>query len=48
VYNTEYRTFTDLTNRMDFFELTTSPSIIWVDFDRLKLDEAQGPICVDP
>jgi choloylglycine hydrolase len=48
VYNTEYRTVTDLTNRMYFFELTTSPSIIWAEFDRLKLDEAQGPICVDP
>jgi len=48
VYNTEYRTVTDLTNRMYFFELTTSPSIIWVDFDRLKLDAAQGPISVDP
>ena len=33
---------------MYFFELTTSPSIIWADFDRLKLDEAQGPIFVDP
>ena len=42
VYNTEYRTVTDLTNRMYFFELTTSPSIIWVDFDRLKLDEARA------
>lgn len=48
VYNTEYRTVTDLTNKMYFFELTISPSIIWVDFDRLKLDEATGPISVDP
>ena len=48
VYNTEYRTVTDLTNRMYFFELTTSPSIIWAEFDRLELDEAHGPICVDP
>jgi penicillin V acylase-like amidase (Ntn superfamily) len=47
-YNTEYRTVTDLTNRMYLLELTTSPSIIWAEFDRLKLDEAQGPICVDP
>ena len=30
VYNTEYRTVTDLTNRTYFFELTTSPSVIWV------------------
>jgi penicillin V acylase-like amidase (Ntn superfamily) len=47
LYNTEDRTVTDLTNRMYFFELTTSPSIIWSDFDPLKLGEARGPICVD-
>jgi penicillin V acylase-like amidase (Ntn superfamily) len=46
VYNTEYRTVTDLTNRMYFFELTTSPSVIWIEMDRLKLDS--GPIAVNP
>ena len=46
VYNTEYRTVTDLTNRMYFFELTTSPNVIWVEMDRLKLDG--GPIAVNP
>jgi choloylglycine hydrolase len=46
VYNTEYRTVTDLTNRMYFFELTTSPNVIWVEMDRLKLDS--GPIAVNP
>jgi choloylglycine hydrolase len=46
VYNTEYRTVTDLTNRMYFFELTTSPNVIWVDMDRLKLDP--GPVAVNP
>ena len=46
VYNTEYRTVTDLTNRMYFFELTTSPNVIWVEMDKLKLDG--GPIAVDP
>ncbi|WP_059017027.1 linear amide C-N hydrolase [Mycobacterium sp. M26] len=48
VYNTEYRTVTDLTNRMYFFELTTSPSIIWAEFDRLKLDQAAGPVSINP
>ncbi|WP_167098118.1 linear amide C-N hydrolase [Mycobacterium sp. DL592] len=48
VYNTEYRTVTDLTNRMYFFELTTSPSIIWAEFDRLKLNETTGSVAVDP
>jgi choloylglycine hydrolase len=46
VYNTEYRTVTDLTNRMYFFELTTSPSVIWIEMDRLKLDG--GPVAVNP
>ncbi|KAA0105091.1 linear amide C-N hydrolase [Mycolicibacterium sp. P1-5] len=46
VYNTEYRTVTDLTNRMYFFELTTSPNVIWVEMDRLELD--RGPVAVDP
>ncbi|EHB58249.1 Choloylglycine hydrolase [Mycolicibacterium rhodesiae JS60] len=46
VYNTEYRTVTDLTNRMYFFELTTSPNVIWVDMGRLKLDG--GPVAVNP
>jgi penicillin V acylase-like amidase (Ntn superfamily) len=46
VYNTEYRTVTDLSNRMYFFELTTSPNVIWVEMDRLKLDA--GPIAVNP
>ncbi|SBS73103.1 Choloylglycine hydrolase [uncultured Mycobacterium sp.] len=46
VYNTEYRTVTDLTNRMYFFELTTSPNVIWIEMDRLKLDS--GPIAVNP
>jgi choloylglycine hydrolase len=46
VYNTEYRTVTDVTNRMYFFELTTSPNVIWIEMDRLKLDA--GPIAVNP
>lgn len=46
VYNTEYRTVTDLTNRMYFFELTTSPNVVWVDMDRLTLGDT--PVAVDP
>lgn len=48
VYNTEYRTVTDLTNRMYFFELTTSPNLIWVNFDGLKLGDTKTPLVVDP
>jgi penicillin V acylase-like amidase (Ntn superfamily) len=35
VYNTEYRTVTDATNGLYFFELTTSPSVIWTDLKKL-------------
>ena len=38
VYNTEYRTVIDLTNKVYFFELSTSPNVIWVDL--VKLDFA--------
>jgi choloylglycine hydrolase len=46
VYNTEYRTVTDLTNKMYFFELSTSPSVIWVEFDKLAVDAE--PLEIDP
>ena len=48
VYNTEYRTVCDLTNRVYFFELTTSPNTIWVRFDDLTLDDGGDPLIVDP
>ena len=37
IYNTEYRTVTDLTNKRYFFELTTSPNVIWADLAKFKL-----------
>jgi penicillin V acylase-like amidase (Ntn superfamily) len=48
VYNTEYRTVCDLTHRMYFFELTTSPSTIWVRMDGLDLSDGAKPSVVDP
>ena len=48
VYNTEYRTVTDLTNRMYFFELTTSPNVIWVNMDGLDLTEGGPALAIDP
>lgn len=35
VYNTEYRTVADTTNKLYFFELTTSPNVIWTDLKNL-------------
>ena len=48
VYNTEYRTVTDLTNLRYFFELTTSPNVIWVDFGTLDLPDGIDPQAIDP
>ena len=48
VYNTEYRTVSDLTHRAYYFELTTSPSVIWVQLDLLDLSEGGQPLGVDP
>jgi penicillin V acylase-like amidase (Ntn superfamily) len=48
VYNTEYRTVCDLTHRMYFFELTTSPSTIWVRMDGLDQVDGAKPRAVDP
>lgn len=48
VYNTEYRTVADVTNRMYFFELTTSPSVIWVEMDRLELGPGRPALALDP
>lgn len=37
IYNTEYRTAIDLTAKRYFFELTTSPNIIWADLTKFDL-----------
>ncbi len=37
LYNTEYRTAIDLTNRRYFFELTTSPNVVWADLKSFDL-----------
>ncbi|BBX00664.1 choloylglycine hydrolase [Mycolicibacterium moriokaense] len=46
VYNTEYRTVVDLTQKLYFFELSTSPSVIWIDFGGLKLTDE--PLEINP
>ncbi len=48
VYNTEYRTVTDVTDRMYFFELTTSPSVIWIQMDRLDLAAGSPSLVLNP
>lgn len=46
MYNTEYRTVSDLTHRIYYFELTTSPSVIWVEFDKLPF--GPQPVAINP
>jgi choloylglycine hydrolase len=48
VYNTEYRTVCDLTARRYFFELTTSPNVVWVDLSRLDLAAGAPAMALDP
>jgi penicillin V acylase-like amidase (Ntn superfamily) len=48
IYNTEYRTVTDLTRRTYFFELTSSPNVIWIELDGLDLREGSEVQAIDP
>ncbi|MEI6068237.1 MAG: linear amide C-N hydrolase [Methylococcaceae bacterium] len=45
IYNTEYRTVMDLTHQRYFFELTTSPNVIWAELAKFKL-AAGAPVMV--
>jgi penicillin V acylase-like amidase (Ntn superfamily) len=40
IYNTEYRTVMNLTDKRYYFELTTSPNVIWADL--MKMDTSAG------
>jgi choloylglycine hydrolase len=48
IYNTEYRTALDLTNKVYFFELTTSPNVLWTDLSAMNLDAGQPVRTFDP
>lgn len=48
LYNTEYRTVVDLTAPRYFFELSTSPNVVWVDVDRLDLSVGAPTLSLDP
>jgi choloylglycine hydrolase len=48
VYNTEYRTVSDLTNRRYFFELTTAPNVIWADLDDLDFEPGSPVLTLEP
>ena len=48
VYDTEYRTVCDLTNRCYYFELTTAPNVIWTELDKLDLQPGAPVRTLDP
>jgi choloylglycine hydrolase len=48
IYNTEYRTVTDLTNRRYFFELTTSPNVIWAELGAFDLTSGAPTMALNP
>lgn len=48
IYNTEYRTVMNLTDGRYFFELTTSPNVIWADLLKFKLTPGFPVMRLDP
>ena len=48
LYNTEYRTAIDLTNHAYYFELTTSPNVIWMDLSKVDLMPGSPVLLLDP
>jgi penicillin V acylase-like amidase (Ntn superfamily) len=48
IYNTEFRTVMDLTNKLYFFELTDQPNVIWVDLSKFDLEKGAPVMTLDP
>ena len=48
IYNTEYRTAMDLTQGRYFFELTTSPNVIWASLADFDLAPGAAVMTLDP
>ncbi|MFG0290088.1 MAG: linear amide C-N hydrolase [Rhodopirellula sp. JB044] len=48
VYNTEYRTAANLKDLRYFFELTTNPSVIWVEIEKFDLKKGAPVMILDP
>lgn len=48
IYNTEYRTVADLTNRRYFFELATAPNVVWAELDSFDLKDNEPVRVLDP
>jgi len=48
IYNTEYRTVANLTKLRYYFELTTSPNVIWVDLSKMNLEAGTAVKVLNP
>lgn len=48
IYNTEYRTAINLTGRRYFFELTTSPNVLWADLTKFDLNPGSPVLTLNP
>ena len=48
IYDTEYRTVVNLNAKRYFFELTTSPNVVWVDLDKFELSPGSPVMVLDP
>jgi choloylglycine hydrolase len=48
IYNTEYRTVVNLTKLRYFFELTTSPNVVWADLSKFDLAPGAPVMILNP
>src|SRR5436309_599570 len=48
IYNTEYRTVTNLTDQRYFFELTTSPNVFWASLPKFDLTPGASVMILNP
>jgi len=48
IYNTEYRTVMNLTDKRYFFELSTAPNLIWADLLRMNLLPGAPTLTLNP
>ncbi|MEC7839768.1 MAG: linear amide C-N hydrolase [Chlamydiota bacterium] len=48
IYDTEYRTVLDLTNKRYFFELATSPNLVWLSLEKFDLSAGASGWVLDP
>ncbi|UNK24753.1 linear amide C-N hydrolase [Yersinia intermedia] len=48
IYDTEYRTVINFNDQRYYFELTTSPSVIWADLKQFDLSAGSSVLAFDP